>query len=154
MYPASRILWRRAGSEYLWVLLAKHDGQAVRMWPSAPKTISSWISQAQRGHQGIHRSKKDLWVQVQTTFCAPKPFVPITLAHPSFTPWWQELHDHIFNVPVHPLYLELMPDFQPTSEVICSSPFITSVFNHTPHWSWFCHSAGYSTCPTCQDNPL
>jgi hypothetical protein len=33
-----------------------------------------------------------------------------------------------------------MPDFQPTSEVIRSSPFITSVFNHTPlYWSWFYH---------------
>jgi hypothetical protein len=49
----------------------------------------------------------------------------------------------------------LMPYFQPTSEVICSSPFLTSVFNYTPlQWSWFCHSAGYSTYPTCQDNPL
>jgi hypothetical protein len=82
--------------------------------------------------------------------------VPITLAHPSFIPLWQELHDHIFNVPVHPLCLELIPDFQPTSEVICSSPFLTSVFNHTPlYWSWFCHlSTGYSAYPTCQDKPL
>jgi hypothetical protein len=33
-----------------------------------------------------------------------------------------------------------MPDFQPTSEVICSSPFLTSTFNHAPlYWSWFCH---------------
>jgi hypothetical protein len=23
--------------------------------------------------------------------------VPITLAHPSFIPWWQELHDHILT---------------------------------------------------------
>jgi hypothetical protein len=66
------------------------------------------------------------------TFYTPKPFVPITFAHPSFILWWQELHDHIFNMPVHPLYLELMPDFQPTSEVIYSSAFLTSVFNHTP----------------------
>jgi hypothetical protein len=44
-----------------------------------------------------------------------------TVTHSSFIPWWQELHDHIFNVPVHPLYLELMPDFHPTSEVIYSS---------------------------------
>jgi hypothetical protein len=66
--------------------------------------------------------------------------VPITLAHSSFIPWWQEFHDHIFNVPVHPLCLELMPDIQPTSEVICSSPFLTSDFNHAPlYWSWFCH---------------
>jgi hypothetical protein len=67
-----------------------------------------------------------------TTFYAPKPFVPITVGHPSFIPWWQELHDHIFNMPVHSLFLELMPDFQPTSEVICSSPFLTPVFNHIP----------------------
>jgi hypothetical protein len=57
------------------------------------------------------------------TIYAPKPFAPITLTHPSFIPWWQELHDHIINVPVHPLCLALMPDFQPTSEVICSFPF-------------------------------
>jgi hypothetical protein len=67
-----------------------------------------------------------------TTFYAPKPFVPITFAHPSLIPWWQEFHDHIFNMPVDPLCLELMPDFQPTSEVIRSSPFLTSVLNHTP----------------------
>jgi hypothetical protein len=67
-----------------------------------------------------------------TTFYAPKPFVPQTFAHPSFILWWQELHDHIFDMPVHPLCLELMPDFQPTLEVIGSSPFLTSVFNHTP----------------------
>jgi hypothetical protein len=58
--------------------------------------------------------------------------VPTTFAYPSFILWWQELHDHIFNMPVHTLCLELMPDFQPTSEVICSSPFLTSGFNHTP----------------------
>jgi hypothetical protein len=81
--------------------------------------------------------------------------VPIIFAHPSFIPWCQELHDHIFNMPVHSLCLELMPEFQPTSEATRSSPFLTSVFNHTPrHWSWFCHFAGYNTCPTRQDNPL
>jgi hypothetical protein len=67
-----------------------------------------------------------------TTFYAPKPFVPITFAHPSLIPWWQEFHDHIFNMPVDTLCLEFMPDFQPTSEVIRSSPFLTSVLNHTP----------------------
>jgi hypothetical protein len=66
-----------------------------------------------------------------TTIYAHKPFVPTTPAHPSFILWWQELHDHIFNIPVDPLCLELMPDFQPTSEVICSSSFLISVFNHT-----------------------
>jgi hypothetical protein len=48
-----------------------------------------------------------------------------------------------------------MPDFQPTSEVICSSPFYI--------WFQSCSSllimilsfpAGYSTCPTYQDNLL
>jgi hypothetical protein len=57
------------------------------------------------------------------TIYTPRPFVPTTLAHPSFTSWWQEFHDHTFNVSVHPLCLALMPDFQLTSEVICSSPF-------------------------------
>jgi hypothetical protein len=38
--------------------------------------------------------------------------------------WWQEFHDHIFSEPVHSFYLELMPDFQPTSEVTyLSLPF-------------------------------
>jgi hypothetical protein len=65
--------------------------------------------------------------------------VPTTFAHPSFTLWWQEFHDHILKRPVHPLCLELMPDFQPTSEVICLSSFLTSILNHTPPcWLWFC----------------
>jgi hypothetical protein len=53
--------------------------------------------------------------------CSPTlytwPFSPITIAHPSFISWWQEFHDHIFSEPVHSFCLELMPDFQPTSEV-------------------------------------
>jgi hypothetical protein len=44
-------------------------------------------------------------------------FTPTTIAHPLFISWWQEFHDHIFNEPVHSFCLELMPDFQPTSEV-------------------------------------
>jgi hypothetical protein len=78
----------------------------------------------------------------------------ITVTHPSFIPWWQELHDHIFNVPVHPFCLELMPDFHPTSEVI----YLYSLFFQSyPSLlirilSFF--SAGYSTCPSCQDNLL
>jgi hypothetical protein len=54
--------------------------------------------------------------------CSPAvytwPFVPTTIAHPTFNSWWQELHDHIFNEPVHLFCAELMPDFQPTSEVM------------------------------------
>jgi hypothetical protein len=87
-----------------------------------------------------------------TTVYAPKPFVPITVTHPFFIPWWQELHDHIFNVPVHPLYLELMPDFQPTSEVICSSPYFQSCPSLLIMILSF--SAGHSIGPTCQDNLL
>jgi hypothetical protein len=45
-------------------------------------------------------------------------FTPTTIAHPLFVTWWQEFHDHIFSDPVHSFFLELMPDFQPTSEVI------------------------------------
>jgi hypothetical protein len=40
------------------------------------------------------------------------------MAHPLFIAWWQELHDHIFSEPVHSFCLELMPDFEPASEVI------------------------------------
>jgi hypothetical protein len=58
-----------------------------------------------------------------TTIYTPKPFMPITFAHPYFILWWQELRDHIFNMPVHPLCLELMPDFQLTSEVNVHLPF-------------------------------
>jgi hypothetical protein len=54
--------------------------------------------------------------------CSPTiytwPFIPTSIAHPLFISWWQELHDHIFNEPVHSFCLELMPDFQPTSEVM------------------------------------
>jgi hypothetical protein len=45
------------------------------------------------------------------------PFTPTTVAHPTFNSWWQEFHDHIFSEPVHSFCIELMPDFQPTSEV-------------------------------------
>jgi hypothetical protein len=59
--------------------------------------------------------------------------VPISIAHPSFISWWQELHDHIFNEPVHSFCLEVMPDFQPTSEVIhLLSSFLKHIF---PYWS-------------------
>jgi hypothetical protein len=54
--------------------------------------------------------------------CSPTvytwPFVPTSIAHPSFTSWWQEFHDHIFSEPVHSFCLELMPDFQPISDVM------------------------------------
>jgi hypothetical protein len=56
--------------------------------------------------------------QCSPTVYAPWPFVPTSIAHPSFTSWWQEFHDHIFNELVHSLCLELMPDLQPISEVI------------------------------------
>jgi hypothetical protein len=61
------------------------------------------------------QAKRVFEYKCSTTVYAPRPFVPITVTHPSFTSWWQELHDHIFNVLVHPLCLELMLDFHPTS---------------------------------------
>jgi hypothetical protein len=64
------------------------------------------------------QAKRVFEYQCSSTVYAPRPFVPITIAHPSFTSWWQEFHGHIFNVPVHPLCHELMPDFHPISEVI------------------------------------
>jgi hypothetical protein len=48
--------------------------QTTRMWPSAPKAIPSWIPQAQIGYQGIHTSKKGLWVQVQHHCLCPQAF--------------------------------------------------------------------------------
>jgi hypothetical protein len=35
-------------------------------------------------------------------------------------------------MPLHPLCLKLMPDFHPTSEVICSFLFLASILNHSP----------------------
>jgi hypothetical protein len=64
------------------------------------------------------QEKRVFEYQCNSTVYAPRPFVPITIAHPSFTSWWKEFHDHTFNVPVHSLCLELMPDFQTISEVI------------------------------------
>jgi hypothetical protein len=94
------------------------------------------------------QAKRVFEYQCGSTVYAPRPFVPITIAYPSFTSWLQELHDHIFNVPVHPLCLELMPDFHPISEVIylffpsfSTMPFFTDQ-NLLPF------SAGYNTCPS------
>jgi hypothetical protein len=64
------------------------------------------------------QEKRVFEYQCNSTVYAPRPFVPIKIAHPSFTSWWQKFHDHTFNVPVHSVCLELMPDFQPISEVI------------------------------------
>jgi hypothetical protein len=99
------------------------------------------------------KAKRVFEYKYSTTVYAPRPFVPITVTHPSFIPWWQELHDHIFNVPVHPFCLELMPDFHPTSEVIYlfSLPFQSYPSLLIRILSF---SAGYSTCPSCQDNIL
>jgi hypothetical protein len=59
--------------------------------------------------------------------CSPTvytwPFVPTSIAHPSFISWWQEFRDHNFSEPVHSFCLELMPNFQPTSEAMHLSFF-------------------------------
>jgi hypothetical protein len=63
----------------------------------------------------------------------PWSFVPTSIVHPLFISWWQEFHDHVFSEPVHSFSLELMPDFQLTSEVMhLSFPFIkhASSTNH------------------------
>jgi hypothetical protein len=75
------------------------------------------------------QAKRVFEYKCSSTVYAPRPFVPIIVTHPSFTSWWQELHDHIFNVPVHPLCLELMPDFHPISKVI---NLFSLFFNHAP----------------------
>jgi hypothetical protein len=56
------------------------------------------------------QAKRVFEYQCSSTVYAPRPFVPTTIAHPSFTSWWQEFHDHTFNKPVHSFCLELMPD--------------------------------------------
>jgi hypothetical protein len=100
------------------------------------------------------QAKRVFEYKCSPTVYAPRPFVPITIAHPSFTSWCQELQDHILNVLVHPLCLELMPDFHPISEAIYL------FFPSFPTMSFFTDqdllpfSAGYSTCPSCQDNLL
>jgi hypothetical protein len=86
--------------------------------------------------------------QCSSTVYAPWPFLPTTIAHPFFTSYWQEFHDHIFNEPVHSLCLELMPNFQPISEVTyLSFPFsIVSLFTDHDPLPLF---AEYSACPSC-----
>jgi hypothetical protein len=66
MHLASRILWRKAKPQHLWILSAKHDGSTARMWPSASTAISSWIPQTQRGNQREHTSQKSLWISMQS----------------------------------------------------------------------------------------
>jgi hypothetical protein len=81
------------------------------------------------------------------------PFVPTSIAHPSFISLWQELHDHIFSEPVYSFCLELMPDFQPISEVMYSFFLFSSISFFTNHYSLPLF-AEYSACPSSQDNFL
>jgi hypothetical protein len=99
-------------------------------------------------------AKRIFEYQCSSTVYAPRPFVPITIAHPSFTAWWQEFHDHIFNVPVHSLCLELMPDFQPISEVIYLFFPLFSTMSFFTDQDPSPFSVGYSACPSCPDNLL
>jgi hypothetical protein len=71
--------------------------------------------------------------QCNPTVYAPRPFVPTSIAHPSFTSWCQEFHDHIFNEPVHCLCLELIPDFQPILEVMYLFSLFSSMSFFTDH---------------------
>jgi hypothetical protein len=86
------------------------------MWPDAPRLF---LHEFLKPREEIKEN-----MQARRVFeyeCNPTlytwPFTPITIAHPTFISWWQEFHDHIFSEPVHSFCLELMPDFQPTSEV-------------------------------------
>jgi hypothetical protein len=94
------------------------------MRPSAPRLFLHDFLKPKEDIKESMQARRVFEYKCSTTVYAPRAFLPITVTHPSFIPWWQELHDHIFNVPVHPLCLELMPDFHPTSEVIYSSPFL------------------------------
>jgi hypothetical protein len=78
--------------------------------------------------------------------CSPTiytwPFTPTTIAHPLFISWWQEFHDHIFSETVHSFCIELMPDFQPTSEVMHLFTFLPSMsFDHNSLPFFVEHSA-------------
>jgi hypothetical protein len=85
--------------------------------------------------------------QCSPTIYTPWPFVPTSIAHPSFISWWQELHDHTFNEPVHYFCLELMPDFQLISEVMHLFFLFSSMPFFTDHYSLPLF-AEYSTCPS------
>jgi hypothetical protein len=90
--------------------------------------------------------------------CSPTvytwPFVPTSIAHPSFISWWQELHDHIFNEPVHSFCLELMPDFKPTSEVMHLFFLLFSSMSFLTDHDSLPLLAEYSACPSSSDNFL
>jgi hypothetical protein len=100
------------------------------------------------------QAKRFFEYQCSSTVYAPRPFVTITIAHPSFTSWWQEFHDHTFNVPVHSLCLELVPDFQPISEVIYLFFPSSSTMSSFTDQDLSLFSIGYSAFHSCQDNLL
>jgi hypothetical protein len=84
--------------------------------------------------------------------CSPTvytwPFVPTSIAHPSFIFWWQELHDHILSEPVHSFCLELMPDFQPISEVMHLFFLVFSSTSFLTDHDSLPLLAEYSACPS------
>jgi hypothetical protein len=133
----------KAKSEHLWILPTKYDGQTSRMWPSAPRLFLHEFLKPREDIKELLQAKRVFEYRCSSTVYAPRPFVPTTIAHPSFTFWWQEFHDHTFNVLVHSL-----------SEVIYlffSSFSIMSFFtDHDP----LPFSARYSVCSSCQDNLL
>jgi hypothetical protein len=92
------------------------------------------------------QARKVFEYQCGPTVYAPWPFVPTSIVHPSFTSWWQEFHDHIFNEPVHPLCLELKPNFQPISEVMYLFSLFSSMSFFTDH-DPLPLFAEYSACP-------
>jgi hypothetical protein len=99
------------------------------MWPSAPRLFLHEFLKPREEIKEVLQDRRVFEYQCIPTIYAPWPFVPTAIAHPSFTSWWQEFHDHIFNEPIHSLCLELMPDFQPTSEVIyLLFPFLNHAF--------------------------
>jgi hypothetical protein len=72
MYPASRILWRKEYSEYLRVLSAKHDGQAIRMQPSAPQGYFFMNSSSpERISRNPHKQKGFLSISAAQLFMHP-----------------------------------------------------------------------------------
>jgi hypothetical protein len=88
------------------------------MWPSAPRLFLHEFLKPREDIKELLQAKRVFEYQYSSTVYAPRPFVATTIAHPSFTSWCQEFHDHTFNEPVHSFCLEIMADSQPILEVI------------------------------------
>jgi hypothetical protein len=87
------------------------------MWPSSPRLFLHEFLKPREEIKESLQAKRVFEYQCSPTFY-PWYLAPTSIADPLFMSWWQELHDHIFSEPLHSFCLELMPGYQPTSEVM------------------------------------